>query len=135
MECDALGHGIGVVIVQEGKPLSVENWKLKGKNLLKTIYENEMLAILHEIKKGFPYLIGRHFKVITNHDSVKYFLEKISSSKEQWKWVTKKLGYEFKIIFKKGKQNVVVDALSRKEDEIEGLLGAISIILIDWVEE
>ena len=32
------------------------------------------------------------------------------------------LGYEFEIIYKKGKQNVVEDALLRKEDEIEGLL-------------
>jgi hypothetical protein len=30
------------------------------------------------------------------------------------KWVTKMLGYDFEIIYKKGKHNVVADALSRK---------------------
>ena len=33
-----------------------------------------MLAILHAVKKWHPYLIGRHFKVKIDHDSLKYFL-------------------------------------------------------------
>ena len=45
------------------------------------------------------------------------------------------LGYDFEIIYKKGKCNVVVDALSRKEEEIEGSLCVISIPQCDWVEE
>jgi hypothetical protein len=48
-----------------------------------------------------PYLIGRHFKVKTDHDSLKYFLEKRLSSEEQQKWVTKILGYDFEIVYKK----------------------------------
>jgi hypothetical protein len=32
----------------------------------------------------------------------------------QKKWVTKLFGYDYEIIYKKGKDNVVVDALSRK---------------------
>ena len=94
-----------------------------------------MLAILHAIKKWRPYLIGRHFKVKTNHDSLKYFLEKRLSSEEQPKWVTKMLGYDFEILYKKGKQNVVADALSRKLEYIEGILCAISLPQSDWVEE
>ena len=38
------------------------------------------------------------------------------------------LGYEFEIIYKKWKLNVVADALSRKNEEVETLLYAISII-------
>jgi hypothetical protein len=37
------------------------------------------------------------------------------------------LGYDCEIIYKKEKHNVVVDVLSRKEEEIEGSLCAISI--------
>ena len=45
------------------------------------------------------------------------------------------LGYDFEIIYKKGKQNVVVDALSRKDEDVEALLCAISIIQLDWINE
>ena len=43
------------------------------------------------------------------------------------------LVYEFEIIYKKWKQNVVADALSRKNEEVEALLCAISIIQPDWI--
>ena len=62
---------------------------------------------------------GRHFKVKTDHDSLKYLLEQRLSTKEQQKWVTKMLGYDFEIIYKKGKQNVVADALLRKDEDVE----------------
>ena len=70
-----------------------------------------MLEILHALKQWRPYLIGRHFKVKTDHDSRKYSLEHRLSSEEKQKWVTKMLGHDFEIIYKKGKQNVVADAL------------------------
>jgi hypothetical protein len=128
VECDASGNGIGAVLMQEGRPMAFESRSLKGKDLHKPIYEKEMMAILHALKKWHPYLIGRHFKVKTDHDSLKYFLEQILFLEEQQKWVTKILGYDFEIVYKKGKQNVVADALSRKDEDVEVFLCAISII-------
>ena len=58
------------------------------------------------------------FKVKKEHDSLKYFLEQRLSSNEQQKWVTKILGYDFEIVYKKGKQNVVAYALSRKDEYV-----------------
>ena len=45
------------------------------------------------------------------------------------------LGYDFEIIYKKGKLNVVAVALSRKNEEVEALLCAISIIQPDWITQ
>ena len=45
------------------------------------------------------------------------------------------LGYDFEIIYKKGKNNIVTNALSRKEEETEVSLCAIYIPQSDWVEE
>jgi len=78
------------------------------------IYEKEMLAILRALKKWRPYPMGRHLKVKMDHDSLKYFLDQILSLEEQKKWVTNMLGYDFDIIYRKGKQNFVADALSRR---------------------
>jgi hypothetical protein len=44
------------------------------------------------------------------------------------------LGYDYEIIYKKGKENVVVDALSRKYEE-EGSLFLLSFTVYDWVNE
>jgi hypothetical protein len=58
-------------------------------------------------------------------------LEQRLSLEEQKKWVTKMLGYDFEIIYKKGKKNVVADALSRKNEGVEAFLCVISIIQPD----
>ena len=43
------------------------------------------------------------------------------------------LGYDFAIIYKKGKQNVVADAFYRKDEDVEALLYAISIVQLDCI--
>jgi hypothetical protein len=60
-------------------------------------------------------------------------LEQRLSSQGKQKWVTKMLGYDFEIIYKKGKKNVVVDAFSRNDEDGESFLCAISIIQPDWI--
>jgi hypothetical protein len=62
-------------------------------------------------------------------------LEKRLSSKGKQKWVTKMLRYDFEIIYKKKKHNVVADGLSGKEEETKGSLCSISSAQSDWVED
>jgi hypothetical protein len=111
LECDASGRGIGAVLMQDGRPLAFTNKQLSERHLGQSIYEKEMLAILHAVDLWHPYLLGKHFQIKTDHQSLKYFLEQRLSSPEQQKWVTKLFGYDYEIIYKKGKDNVVVDAL------------------------
>jgi len=45
------------------------------------------------------------------------------------------LGYEFEIIYKKGKKIFIADALSRKDEDMEAFLCAISIIQLEWINK
>jgi hypothetical protein len=98
--------------------LAFTSKQLSERNLGKSIYEKEMLAILHVVDLWRPYLLGKRFQIKTDHQFLKYFLEQCLSSPEERKCVTKLFGYDYDIIYNKGKDNVVADALSIKyEDE------------------
>jgi hypothetical protein len=63
------------------------------------------------------------------------FISGILQKNKNGPWEPMILGYDFEIVYKKGKQNVVVDALSRKDEDVEAFLYAISIIQPDWIIE
>jgi hypothetical protein len=133
LECDASGKAIDVVLMQEGRPLAFTIKQLFERNLGKPIYEKEMLAIMHFVELWHPYLLGQRFQIKTDHQILKYFLEQHISFEEQQKWVTKLFGYDYEIIYKKGKDNVVADALPRKYED-EGSLFSLSFIVPDWLQ-
>jgi len=97
-------------------------------------YEKEMMAILHAVEAWRPYLLGRCFEIHTDHNSLKYFLEQCLSALQQNKWITKMLGYDYEIIYKKGQGNSVEDSLSHQFEEKSTLL-AISLPIPEWIEE
>jgi hypothetical protein len=92
-----------------------------------------MLVILHAVELWRQYLLGQCFQIKTDHQSLKYFLEQCISSQEEQKWVTKLFGYDYEIIYKKGKDNVVADTLSWKYED-EGSLFSLPFIVPDWLQ-
>jgi hypothetical protein len=133
LECDASGKGIRVVLMQDGRPLAFTSKQLSDIHLGQSIYEKEILAILHVVDLWHPYLLAQHFQIKIDHQSPKYFLEQRTSSSKQQKWVTKLFGNDYEIIYKKRKENVVVDALSCKYEE-EGCLFSFSFIVPNWLQ-
>jgi hypothetical protein len=75
IECDASGEGIGVVLMHNRHPIVYERRKLRGPELLYTIYDKEMLAIMHALDKFRQYLVGEKYVVRTDHNNLKYFLD------------------------------------------------------------
>jgi len=117
------------------KSFDVGDWVFLRLHLKQAIYEKEMLAILHALKKWRPYPMGRYFKVKIDHGNLKYILEQKLSLEEHKKWVTNMLGYDFDIIYRKGKKFFVADALSRKDEDVEALFCAIFIIQLDGINK
>ena len=108
--------------------------QLSGKNMGQSTYEKEMTTILHVVDTWRPYLLGWWFQIHIDHQSLKYFLEPRLSSPQQNKWLAKMLGYDYEIVYKKGHENVVADALSRHFKEDNTLL-VISLPILEWIEE
>ena len=59
-------------------------------------------------------MVGNRFRVRTDHNSLKFFLEQTQLQERQQKWINKIQAYDFDIEYVKGKNNVVADALSRR---------------------
>ena len=79
-----------------------------------SIYEKELLALVITITKWRHYLEGYHFIIRTNNQSLKYLFEQRVTITHQQKWLTKLLGLSNEIQYRKGKENVAIDTLSRE---------------------
>jgi hypothetical protein len=67
LECYASEKGIGAVLMQEGWPLAFTSKQLSERHLGKSIYEKEMLVILHVVDLWRLYLLGKCFQIKTDH--------------------------------------------------------------------
>ena len=83
LECDTSGKGIGAVLMQGGHPIVFESWNLSQPERLYSIYDKEILAIMHALTKFRQYLVGNKFVVKTDHNSLRYFLEQKKLSEHQ----------------------------------------------------
>ena len=106
------GEGIGAILMQDRHPIAYEIRKLMTTKCLYSIYDKEMLAIVHALTKSQQYLVGAKFVVRTNHNNLRYFLEQQDLNEQQQKWVSKVQAFDFDIEYVKGKNSVVADALS-----------------------
>uniref|UniRef100_A0A7N2KR02 Uncharacterized protein n=1 Tax=Quercus lobata TaxID=97700 RepID=A0A7N2KR02_QUELO len=134
IECDASGFGIGAVLMQQGRPIAFYSQPLKGKSAHLSTYEKELLALVTAVRKWRPYLFGKPFVIKTDHQSLKYLLEQRIGTPMQQRWITKLLGYSFLIDYKKGKENVVADALSRQGEKDHSDSDSILLPQVDLVD-
>ena len=128
VETNASSDGIGAVLSQKGRPLAYFSQALATKHKGLSVYEREMLAIVSAVQKWRPYLLGRHFVIKTDHQSLKYLIEQRVSTPMQQKWVAKLMGYDYELHYRKGVDNVIADALSRQPSVSTAILAPVSVI-------
>ncbi|KAK5771736.1 hypothetical protein PVK06_047978 [Gossypium arboreum] len=114
VDTDASGIRIGVVLQQQGRLVAFFSKALGVRHQALSIYEKEMLAVLLTIRKWHTYLVERHFKICTNHQSLRFLSDQMAITPFQRRWVAKMLGYDFEVSYRKGINNRVADALSRQ---------------------
>ena len=88
-----------------------------------TITKKEMLAIIQAVKEWRKYLKGSKIraKIITNHKNLTYFQEAKITNRQQARWALEIQDMPYHITYRKGEENVVANAIARKEDNIEPL--------------
>ncbi|KAH0635854.1 hypothetical protein KY289_035769 [Solanum tuberosum] len=79
-------------------------------------YHREVFAITQVVGKWRQYLLCRRFTILTDQQSLKNLTNQTIQTPEQQKWLTNLVGYDFRIIYRPGKQNSVVDVISRNSD-------------------
>jgi hypothetical protein len=112
IETDASSQGIGAVLSQQGHPLASVSKALGVKNRGLSTYEKEYLAILMVVDQWHTYLQHDEFIIYTDQRSLSHLSEQKLNTPWQQKVFTKLLGLQYKIMYKKGIENGVVDALS-----------------------
>ena len=118
---DASKYQIGAVITQEGKPVAFYSRKLRDGQHNYTTTERELLAIVETLKEFRTILLGHKIKVYTDHKNL-VFTTFNTERVLRWRMVLEE--YDPELIYIKGPDNVVADALSRLdllEDENETL--------------
>jgi hypothetical protein len=126
LETDASDRAIGAAISQpddQGKlrPIAFHSRKLTGPELNYDIHDKELLAIVDAFQEWRVYLEGSKFPVtvITDHKNLITFTTTKKLNRRQVRWAETLASYNFKIYYRKGSQNTVADALSRRPDYTE----------------
>lgn len=138
VETDASHTGIGAVLMQEGQPIAYFSKALAPRKLGLSNYEKELFAVVSAVQKWRGYLLGRPFVIKTDQQAIQFLLGQKISTPEQQKWLTKLLGFDYSIEYKRGKENVVADPLSRLHDSPSlhqyntGQSNAISSVIPQW---
>uniref|UniRef100_A0A8R7P4B6 Reverse transcriptase domain-containing protein n=1 Tax=Triticum urartu TaxID=4572 RepID=A0A8R7P4B6_TRIUA len=114
VETDASDMGIGAVLMQRHHPIAFLSQALGPRHRMLSTYEKECLAILMAVERWRPYLMQSEFTIRTDHRSLTCLDDQRLTTPWQHKALSKLLGLQYKIEYRKGATNLAADALSRR---------------------
>jgi hypothetical protein len=114
VECDPSGIGIGGVLMQQGKPIAYFSEKLGGAQSNYSVYDKELYALVRTLETWQHYLWPKEFVIHSDHEALKYLKGQAKLKRRHGKWVEFIETFPHIVKYKKGKDNVVADALSRR---------------------
>ena len=133
VETDASDVGIGAVLMQKGQPIAYLSKALAQQHKHLSIYEKEFLALIMAVEKWRQYLQHHEFIIRTDHKSLTYLNEQNLHSDMQRKAMNRLMGLQFKVVYRKGKENAAADALSRVGHLLA--IQAVSTMQPIWIQE
>ena len=127
IETDASDFAVGYVLAQEGEdgklhPVAFDGRKLKGPELRYPTHEKELLAIKEALDRWKHYIENGHTTIIlTDHESLRYMNSVRTPSKRLARWIDEFQCYDLDIRYRRGREAIVPDALSRRPDYLNVL--------------
>jgi RNase H-like domain found in reverse transcriptase/Reverse transcriptase (RNA-dependent DNA polymerase) len=109
---DASHTQLGAVISQDNKPIAFYSRKLKPEQTRYTTTERELLSIVETLKEFRSILLGQRIEIHTDHKNLtckNFNTERVM----RWRLLLEEYGPE--LIYIKGENNIVANALSRLE--------------------
>ena len=126
LQTDGSGVALGVELYQlledgEHGVVGFASRLLRGPELLYTVTEKELLAIIFGLQKYRTILLGHRLVIRTDHYALKFLKQcrLLNDRLTRWSLLLNEFDYEVEHI--PGKQNVVADALSRYPYESSGV--------------
>jgi hypothetical protein len=118
---DACKEGLGGVLSHNGFAICYESRKLKEHEKNYATHNLELVEIIHALRKWRHYLMGRRSELRTYHNGLKYLFDQPTLNTRKIRWLEFLCEYDFEIKHIKGKENKVVDELSRRVHELHAI--------------
>lgn len=83
---DASVTGLGVVLLQEGRPVAYESRKSNSAERNYTTGEQKLLGVVHAMRSWRCYLEGVEFVVVTDHNPLVFLRTQPTLSRRQVRW-------------------------------------------------
>ncbi|GBG70417.1 hypothetical protein CBR_g6543 [Chara braunii] len=117
---DASQYGIGAVLQQDDgngyRPVEFMSARMPCEKVATSTYERELYALRQALDHWKHYLLGRHFKVYSDHETLRWLKTQAKMTPKLTRWAAEIDQFDFELKPVKGKYNVVADALSRRSD-------------------
>lgn len=127
IESDASDNAVGAALIQlqDGQPKVIAYFSKKLSNTQKKYasVEKECLGVLLAIEHFRHYVEGTRFKVVTDARSLLWLftIGVESGNSKLLRWALKIQSYDIELEYRKGKNNILADCLSRSLETIETL--------------
>ncbi|GBG75825.1 hypothetical protein CBR_g21070 [Chara braunii] len=115
---DVSQYGIGAVLQQDDdngyRPVEFMSARMPSEKVATSTYERQLYALRQALEHWKHYLLGRHFKVYSDHETLRWLKTQAKMTPKLTRWSAEIDQYDFELKPVKGKFNVVADALSRR---------------------
>ena len=104
--------------MEDGRVIAYESKNLKDHELNYPTHDLELAAVVHALVCWRHFLLGHRFELHSDHRSLQYIFTQPNLNAQQFHWMEFLCEYDFDVHYIKGKENVIMDALSRRLHEV-----------------